>query len=283
MHARRRSSSFVFGYFLLFYGCAHGPNQNSDYNYSHTFAAMGTGWNVKAHFPNKLDRRQHLKLGEELSQIVFDHEMALSDWIEESELRKIERNGLTHWQKASPVLFNMMQLSDQAHRLSEGYFDPSVGAVLWKQASKEVGWELELNNQNKKFRFKKDPIRLTFGGIAKGYSVGTLAQKLLDKGANGFVIDAGGGNYAFWGNGSPDTCNKKLICFLSNSRRKRPDNKGDHIVSTRKNAESRPDNLRLQCQSGATDVLPEAGALNDALSTALILHDFELPSQCKVL
>lgn len=244
---------------------------------------MGTSWKVEAYFTEELEREQYVKLSQDLSQIVFGHEMILSDWIEESELRLAEKRGMTRWQKASPTFASMLHLSDIAHRLSDGAFDPTIGAVLWKKTPSAVGWELELNDKMQRFRFKKDPLRLTFGGIAKGFSVGVLARSLIEKGAEAFVINAGGGNYAFWGSGSPNSCAKNMLCFLSHSRRKRPDNKGDHIISSKKKDESRPDHLRLQCQNNPSDDLPKAGALNDAFSTALILNDFRLPSNCRVL
>jgi hypothetical protein len=107
---------------------------------------------------------------------------------------------MAQWQEASPLFLHGLELSQQAYAMTQGYFDISVGAILWKVSPQATGvgpGQLQFDHQ--RFRFTTDPKRLTFGGIAKGMAVGKIAELFAKKHLTNFRINAGGGNLAVMG------------------------------------------------------------------------------------
>lgn len=94
----------------------------------------------------------------------------------------------------------VVKLAQEAYKLTNGAFDVTVGALAWKALTAPVGTdELEIQPSGA-FRFRRDPKRLTFGGIAKGAATGVMAAILRDADLHDFRIDAGGGNLALSAN-----------------------------------------------------------------------------------
>jgi hypothetical protein len=180
-----------------------------------------------------------------------------------------------------------LRASEKAFKSTHGIFDITVGAVLWKKATAPVG-QRHLVLSGDRFRFERDPLRLTFGGIAKGMAVGELATKLYESGLRDFKIDAGGGNLALagafasasqLGNAEPTA-----VTFVSSSS---ATNHGEqHLLDPSRSDRKVSGHASLACRGSAGDSAnwAELSGLADAYSTALVIEpSLELPSACAPL
>lgn len=246
------------------------------------FVSMGTVWKVSAQTSKKLD---YNKTERELSQILFSYDMTFSDWNKESELRKLESLGLTSWKTPSPLFLKGLRYSQKIFKQTAGTFDITVGCKVWKVCDKAVGLD-QLHMDGKKFQFKKDPKRLTFGGNIKGMAVGALAWYLYSHKIKSFYINAGGGNLAVrgheWQKQVPYLKRvTKQTLFISHSYPLQKNQR--HIFDPKKESSSKKQ-VSLSCR-----VEPEKeenflwqGATSDAWSTALSLNSkLNLPENCR--
>ncbi len=127
-----------------------------------------------------------------------------------SELHRLNDNAFKEPFVCSDALWNIIVASREAFALTEGAFDPTVGAVmrLWgfhkKKESlpnqEEITAALEKVGLNKvqfddnahSAHFPVEGMALDFGGIAKGYAI-DIAKTILDKyGIDMYMIDLGG-------------------------------------------------------------------------------------------
>lgn len=162
------------------------------------WAAMGTVWTLDYTAPRSIGFTDTAELEETARELVYEYDIAFSDWDEESELRRLETRDLTRWQEPSELFLRGLKYSQEAFVQTNGAFDITIGAVQWKALKKPVGTD-KLRIEGRRFRFTKNPKRLTFGGIAKGMAVGAVVSGLLSKGLHDFRLDAGGGNLALAG------------------------------------------------------------------------------------
>lgn len=127
--------------------------------------------------------------------IVDSLNQIYSDYIPNSELNQLcNTAGSAQWVTVSPALFDLIQQSARAWKISEGSFDITVGPVvrLWRRARKEnkfpdkdavnkamqsVGFQYVLiDSVNKKIQLTKTGMQLDPGGIGQGY----IGQKILN-------------------------------------------------------------------------------------------------------
>jgi thiamine biosynthesis lipoprotein len=118
-----------------------------------------------------------------------------SDYLPNSELNKLcVTAGKQQWITVSPALFDIIQHSADAWKISKGSFDITVGPVvrIWRKARKEnrfpdtdsvklamqsVGFQhVLIDSINKKIQLTKAGMQLDVGGIGQGY----IGQKVLD-------------------------------------------------------------------------------------------------------
>lgn len=149
----------------------------------------------------------------EAARAAFDRiatlEAILSDYREESELRRLERRP-AEWVVVSPPLFSVLQRALEVARASDGAFDPTVAPLvaLWREARRaerlpdsaalsaarsRVGWErISLDSSRRAVRLDRPDTRLDLGAIAKGYILGEALGRLRDLGVTRALIEAGG-------------------------------------------------------------------------------------------
>src|SRR6185312_7955598 len=127
-----------------------------------------------------------------------------SDYIDSSELNILNAtSGQNRYKPVSDALFDILQYSLQAAKLSDGSYDVSMGPVvkLWRKARKEnkLPNEDSLKDALKKTGYKyihldsvhqcvwleKKGMRLDLGGLGKGY-VAQAALNILQ--AKGFIV-----------------------------------------------------------------------------------------------
>jgi hypothetical protein len=231
--------------------------------------SMGVPWKISAKFTEDISPP---KLQREIEEILMQYDFTFSDWTEDSELRKLEKVGLDKFQSASPLFLEGLRLSDLAHKMSGGYFDPTVGAVQWKKRKHARGWNLEWRGQE--FRFKKNPWRLTFGGIAKGMAVGAIAEHLIQNHAISFTVNGGGGNLAVFEN-------QKITHFANSRVHQYGSLKKLNLLNPIGSRVTSLENIHLKCTNFPDRSTRDSAGLTDALTKAILLNPkFIIPKNC---
>ena len=112
--------------------------------------------------------------------------------------------------KVSPPLFHIVRFALQVARLSDGAYNPTIGARLESLGfnrhyltgetiqsdipSVSADWQDVLMNEQEHTVLLRKPLILDLGAVAKGYAI-DIAAKSLDS-VHGFLINAGGDVYA---------------------------------------------------------------------------------------
>jgi thiamine biosynthesis lipoprotein len=142
----------------------------------------------------------------------FDRLDALmTTWTEDSDVSKINAAAGKKAVAVSDETFTVIQRALEVSKASKGVFDITVGAFqgLWKfdedndgtipdpkevdKRRKLVGWKnIVVDKKKKTVKLKKKGMKITLGGIAKGYAVDRAAKLLWDAGFVDFILQAGG-------------------------------------------------------------------------------------------
>jgi len=173
--------------------------------------AMGTRVRFVAYTTSTLAREQVLAAFGKAFEEIERLEQLLSGWRDDSDVGKINR-GAGSWIPVANETAFVVQSSLQTSRMSQGVFDISfnVFSDIWRfgdrrtnppviptaatvqEALKHVDFE--------KIAVKTDPprvrieqgMRISLGGIAKGYIVDQAKAVLLRRGLSSFLVQAGG-------------------------------------------------------------------------------------------
>ncbi|MGA8164708.1 MAG: FAD:protein FMN transferase [Waddliaceae bacterium] len=132
----------------------------------------------------------------------------VNKWNPQSELSRLNRAKAGESLPLSSELAQFLKETAQMVWLSEGRFDPTIEPLyrLWKtqlekgripsseeiqRAAAAIGWEKIHFEEN---RFWKDhgAVQLDFGGIAKGYAIDLLTERLREKGYDDIYVEWGG-------------------------------------------------------------------------------------------
>lgn len=134
-----------------------------------------------------------------------------SDYIEKSELTQLSQSsGSGKFVQVSPALFDIIQESEKAYKLTKGAFDITMGPVirLWRRARKEkqfpdatsvaakmksVGFDkVKIDPLNKSIQLIAADMQLDLGGIAQGYIAQKVLERLFSKNIRKALIDVSG-------------------------------------------------------------------------------------------
>ncbi len=165
---------------------------------------MGSPFNIIFYADDSL---KAMRLAKECYAQVDSMNRVLSDYDSTSELNTLCRNAGKQF--PSPLLWDLLLLSQKAFLQSHGAFDVSVGNLsrIWRKARKEkkfpdsglirqalllTGFQKIRFNHAEKSIYIPAGTRLDFGGIAKGYAAQTLVEYLRSKGILHALADAGG-------------------------------------------------------------------------------------------
>lgn len=137
--------------------------------------------------------------------------LTLSDYREDSEVNTLCRTaGSDQYIKVSVDLWNILQESVKAAKLSEGNFDVTIGPLtqLWRrmkrqkqlptptqisEAKTKIGIEkIFFNKANQSVMLETKGMRLDFGGIGKGFAEDEMLKVLKENGIKSALIEAGG-------------------------------------------------------------------------------------------
>ncbi len=139
----------------------------------------------------------------------------MTTWLPDSEVSRINAAaGSGKPIAVSPELFKCLSRAVEYSRLSGGLFDVTVGAFsgVWKfdedndgtipaapqveERRKLVGWkDLVLDDKQRSVLLRRPGMRITLGGIAKGFAVDRATQILRNRGFIDFIVRAGGDMY----------------------------------------------------------------------------------------
>lgn len=191
----RGAVRFSFVVLLLLIGCTTTPPHRI------RGVAMGIGYVVQL-------EKTDIDL-DPLIQTTFAQINAIyNNWNPESEISKLNRLP-AHTQVAlSDELFGFLERIDHLVKLTEGRFDPTVGALkrLWKESldrgelpspqehrclQQAIGWE-KVHFENTLFSKDNALTELDFGAVAKGFAVDLLYERLCSLGIENFYVEWGG-------------------------------------------------------------------------------------------
>ncbi len=146
----------------------------------------------------------------------------MTTWTEDSDVSRINSAaGAKTGVKVADETFAVIARAQEISKKSKGVFDITVGAfagvwkfdedmdgklpdpVLVEERRALVGWkDLVLDRKRKTVRLKRPGMRITLGGIAKGYAVDRAARLLWEAGFTDFILQAGGDMYVSGKKGS---------------------------------------------------------------------------------
>jgi thiamine biosynthesis lipoprotein len=144
------------------------------------------------------------ELNKKAYEILRDIEVKLSDYIDSSEISKINANAGKRFVKVSDVTLEMIKKAIEVSEKSFGYFDITIGALTIN--AKRLGKIDEIKAKElvnfKNILIKEDSVMLKEenmaidpGGIGKGFAIEKAYEKLNTK--RGFISI--GGDMKIWG------------------------------------------------------------------------------------
>jgi thiamine biosynthesis lipoprotein len=145
----------------------------------------------------------------------------MTTWLPDSEVSQINAAAGKAAVHVSDETFAVISKAVEVSRASRGLFDITVGAFggLWKfdedmdgtlpapaeveARRKLVGWKgIVLDRKRHTVRLRRKGMRITLGGIAKGYAVDRAAHAIIEAGLSDFIMQVGGDMYVSGKKGS---------------------------------------------------------------------------------
>lgn len=167
---------------------------------------MGTVFEIEAYGE---DADRAAEAVEEAFAAIRRADEIMSDYREESELSRLNREGAGGFVPLSPDLYEILQKSAAYSRLTDSAFDVTVGPLVdaWRRASEQgrlpsdrertqllplIGSaHLLFAEQEQAVRLGRSGVKVDLGGIAKGWAVDRAAQILRQRGIERALISAG--------------------------------------------------------------------------------------------
>jgi thiamine biosynthesis lipoprotein len=184
-------------------GC-HSTSPAKRYSYSHH--AMGCEARVVLYAH---DETAATRAAEAVFTRIEEIEQALSDWRTDSETSRLCRAAGQGPQPVSADLLACLTRAVELSQLSNGAFDPTVGAVtqLWRRAKREarppseqelaaaralVGVRHLTLHADGKVELHTPGVQLDFGAIGKGYACDRALETLAAHGITSALVELGG-------------------------------------------------------------------------------------------
>jgi len=171
---------------------------------------MGTTWSIAMH-PN-LESTDAASLKQRLQKRLDQINRLMSTYDPESELSRFNKQTSTDWFAISEETAQVIELSLDISRLTDGAFDVSVGPLveLWGFGATEQGEKIPSANQvseslakvgYENIRLRRSPaavskqipeLQIDLSAVAKGYAVDALAEILEQQGISNYLVEIGG-------------------------------------------------------------------------------------------
>ena len=207
----RKPAAFLIGLAfvaaILLSGCATSKRDASLQLYEAIQPHMGALFTISLYAPNKAAANDAAKTA---FARVAELNMIMSDYEEESELRRLIRQPVGKPVTVSDDLMTLLQRSEALARRTDGAFDATLGPLIryWRRARRQrtlpdparlaqvrpaVGYEnLELNPRQGTVTLLATNMFIDFGGIAKGYAADQALAALRQHGVSRALVAASG-------------------------------------------------------------------------------------------
>ncbi len=172
---------------------------------------MGTTWSAKVISPRKLSMEQTVGLELTVQATLDGVNGAMSTWLPDSELSRLNAHDSTEPFPLSPQLLTVLSAARTVSEQSGGAFDITIAPVVeaWgfgvddplrgptdAEAAilmADVGWEKLILDETASTATKTDPaLTADLSAIAKGYGVDAVAQTIQNAGYTDYMIEVGG-------------------------------------------------------------------------------------------
>ncbi|QJD29038.1 FAD:protein FMN transferase [Methylococcus geothermalis] len=169
---------------------------------------QGTSYHIKMVLDGLQVNQAELK--QAIDAAYNDIDLKLSNYREDSEISRINREATTDWLAVSPEIAELVDIARQVHDKTEGCYDLTIKPLfdLWGFSRHQnrvptdaeiaavlphIGMDkLEVDVPGHRLR-KKDPaLRIDLSSIAQGYTVGRVAGLLEAKGIRNYLVEVGG-------------------------------------------------------------------------------------------
>jgi thiamine biosynthesis lipoprotein len=205
-HLRQSRLRAVVALLVLLAGCERGPRP-----VQLDGPTMGTTYSVTvARLPKGVERSS---IEAAVTGVLQDVDQHLSGWNASSELVRFNAAATTDWQPVSPVLFAAVEQARKVSDASGGAFDVTVGPLVraWGfgagatddppapsaatigQLRAQVGFaKLELRATPPALRKSVAGLAIDLDGIAPGWAVDRIADRLDALGIQDYLVELGG-------------------------------------------------------------------------------------------
>ncbi|REA59251.1 FAD:protein FMN transferase [Dyadobacter luteus] len=193
---------------LLSLSCLLALNCFSQSRYTFERGLMGSPFKIILYAPN--DSLANLA-AESAFKRIEDLNASLSDYRDDSEINHISaQSGSENWLSVSKDLFDILSISDDISRKTDGAFDATLGPIVqeWRRATRKgylpekkvisealakTGYKnIHFDKNSTRIRLLKKGMRLDIGGLGKGFAADEAVKVLKQFGITSAMIDAGG-------------------------------------------------------------------------------------------
>lgn len=193
---------------LLSLSCLLALNCFSQSRYTFERGLMGSPFKIILYAPN--DSLANLA-AESAFKRIEDLNASLSDYRDDSEINHISaQSGSENWLSVSKDLFDILSISDDISRKTDGAFDATLGPIVqeWRRATRKgylpekkviiealakTGYKnIQFDKNATRIRLLKKGMRLDIGGLGKGFAADEAVKVLKQFGITSAMIDAGG-------------------------------------------------------------------------------------------
>lgn len=184
-------------------GCQKSPRESEV-----SGEAQGTTYHIKLVLDGASTSLEEAQ--QEVSATLAELDAQMSNYREDSEISRINRQERTNWLPVSQEIAKLLVIAHTVYERSDGCYDLTVKPLfdLWGFSRHEnkvptqeeidallphVGMSLlEVDAVNNRIR-KKDPkLKIDLSSIAQGYSVGVVAHRLEALGVKNYLVEIGG-------------------------------------------------------------------------------------------
>lgn len=168
----------------------------------------GNVMTIDYHILVDVPQNEQQQIQEIINNTFREIDQIYNKWNKESEIAKINQLRANEVIEISPELEDFFELTEVIVKLSEGRFDPTIEPILqlWKdhlemgtvpnnaeiaKVLPAVGWK-NLHYGHGKFFKDHDKTSLDLGGIAKGYCVDLLVERIVAAGHANVLVEWGG-------------------------------------------------------------------------------------------
>lgn len=142
---------------------------------------------------------------------IEDLNVSLSDYRDDSEINAVSaQSGIDKWISVSKDLFDILYISDDISKKTNGAFDATLGPIVqeWRRGTRKgyfpdadliknalakTGYQkIKFDKKTQSIQLKDKGMRLDIGGLGKGYAADEAVKVLKSYGIKSGMIDAGG-------------------------------------------------------------------------------------------